>query len=50
MLEWLTMGGYGAYIWGAYVFALGGLAATTAWTLRAHAKAARTFKAPESEP
>lgn len=50
MVEWLGMGGYGAFIWGSYAVALGGLAATTLWAVVAHGRAVRAAKSRETEP
>ena len=49
MAEFLAMGGYGAYVWGAYACALLALAANAAapwWRLRRLRRAAR--RRPES--
>jgi heme exporter protein CcmD len=50
MPDWLAMGGYGAFVWGAYGVAILSLALLTLWAHRAHTKAARAAmkKDPQS--
>ena len=50
MPEFLSMGGYAAYVWPAYAVAAAGLAWITDASLRARAKARRELAALDEEP
>ncbi len=50
MLEWLAMGKYAAFVWGAYAIALGGLSALTILTWRAERKAKALAERGASAP
>jgi heme exporter protein CcmD len=41
MPDWFDMGGYAAFVWGAYAAAILSLALLTLWAHIAHTKAAR---------
>jgi heme exporter protein CcmD len=49
MAEFFAMGGYGAYIWPAYIASILTLAVAVVITLRAHAKARENVQRLELE-
>jgi heme exporter protein CcmD len=50
MSDWFAMGGYGAYVWGAYGAAILSLTLLTLWAGQAHTKAARAAKEENRKP